>query len=109
MLGPQVRQHSNVALSEAYRNLRRAMDCFDHCVGLVDTSVTGWRLIYTNLTWNKTSGKVLFKGPAEGSASQLHILLVNSVFWWPRCKHYGTYNCQAVAVRSARNKPSSGR
>lgn len=51
-----MRQHSNTALTEAYCNLRRTIDCFEHCVALVDTAVPGWRLVYTNLTWNKTAG-----------------------------------------------------
>lgn len=36
--------------------LKRTMDCFEHCVLLIDTSVSGWRVMYVNAAWEKTTG-----------------------------------------------------
>ncbi|PNW77428.1 hypothetical protein CHLRE_10g436100v5 [Chlamydomonas reinhardtii] len=44
----QLRAHDNNSLAAAYGNLRRTLDCFDHCVALVDTSAAGWRILFVN-------------------------------------------------------------
>ncbi len=44
----QLRAHDNNSLAAAYGNLRRTLDCFDHCVALVDTSTAGWRILFVN-------------------------------------------------------------
>ncbi|KXZ51728.1 hypothetical protein GPECTOR_11g175 [Gonium pectorale] len=44
----QLRAHDNNSLAAAYGNLRRTLDCFDHCVALVDTGSAGWRILFVN-------------------------------------------------------------
>ncbi|GFR42473.1 hypothetical protein Agub_g3381 [Astrephomene gubernaculifera] len=52
----QLRAHDNNSLAAAYGNLRRTLDCFDHCVALVDTSCAGWRVLFVNNPCCKTLG-----------------------------------------------------
>ena len=57
----QLRAHDNNSLAAAYGNLRRTLDCFDHCVALVDTSAAGWRILFVNNPACKMLGeRVLF-------------------------------------------------
>ncbi|GLC34060.1 hypothetical protein PLESTB_000832900 [Pleodorina starrii] len=44
----QLRAHHNHSLAAAYGNLRRTLDCFDHCVALLDTGTPGWRILFVN-------------------------------------------------------------
>ncbi|KAG2501254.1 hypothetical protein HYH03_001061 [Edaphochlamys debaryana] len=44
----QLRAHDNNNLMAAYGNLRRTLDCFDHCVVLVDVGCGGWRILFVN-------------------------------------------------------------
>ncbi|GLI66067.1 hypothetical protein VaNZ11_009786 [Volvox africanus] len=44
----QLRAHDNNSLAAAYGNLRRTLDCFDHCVVLLDTGTPGWRILFVN-------------------------------------------------------------
>ncbi|PNH11410.1 Mitogen-activated protein kinase kinase kinase 13-A [Tetrabaena socialis] len=44
----QLRAHDNNSLVAAYGNLRRTLDCFDHCVALLDTGSEGWRILFVN-------------------------------------------------------------
>lgn len=52
----QLRSKDNAMLCNAYRNLKRAIDCFDHCVVLIDTTQEGWSIMYTNSAWDKLTG-----------------------------------------------------
>ncbi len=40
-----------------YGQLQRTLDCFEHCVVLVDTSAEGWRVLHTNAAWAKLTGE----------------------------------------------------
>ncbi len=44
----QLRAHDNDSLAAAYGHLRRTLDCFDHCVALLDTGCAGWRILFVN-------------------------------------------------------------
>mmetsp|Transcript_23522 Transcript_23522/g.51619 ORF Transcript_23522/g.51619 Transcript_23522/m.51619 type:complete len:903 (+) Transcript_23522:219-2927(+) len=52
----QLKQHDNKALSNAYTQLQRAMDCFEHCVVLVDTSDPQFKMLYINAAWTNVTG-----------------------------------------------------
>ena len=43
-------------LNYAYANMKRAMDCIEHCVVLLDTSEPGFKIVYTNQAWNDITG-----------------------------------------------------
>mmetsp|Transcript_31353 Transcript_31353/g.79990 ORF Transcript_31353/g.79990 Transcript_31353/m.79990 type:complete len:891 (-) Transcript_31353:88-2760(-) len=49
-------QKNNQELEHTYKNLQRTVDCFDHCVVLLDTEAPGWRIVYTNAAWSKQTG-----------------------------------------------------
>ncbi|GLC36181.1 hypothetical protein PLESTF_001471200 [Pleodorina starrii] len=52
----KLKQRDNDVLKATYGQLQRTLDCFDHCVVLVDTSVEGWRVLHTNSAWAKLTG-----------------------------------------------------
>lgn len=33
--------------------LKRAVDCFEHCVALLDLEQPGWKIMYVNAAWSK--------------------------------------------------------
>eukprot|EP00983_Pelagomonas_calceolata_P012057 386723-Pelagomonas_calceolata.AAC.8 len=37
--------------------LKRAADCVEDCVALVDVSQPGWRIMYVNAVWDKIMGE----------------------------------------------------
>jgi len=39
--------------------LKRAADCVDDCVALVDINEPGWRILYVNAAWEKIMGELL--------------------------------------------------
>jgi len=49
----QLKTADNAQLAEAYSQLKRAVDCFDHCVALLDLTQPGWKIMYINGAWNK--------------------------------------------------------
>ena len=40
-----------------YGQLQRTLDCFDHCVVLLDVSCEGWRVLHVNAAWAKMTGR----------------------------------------------------
>ncbi|GFH12753.1 mixed lineage protein kinase, partial [Haematococcus lacustris] len=52
----QLRSADNRELNKAYGQLKRAVDCVDQCVVLLDTSVPGWRIAYVNSAWDRVTG-----------------------------------------------------
>lgn len=59
-LAPPLRPPVHVALcpnQATYGQLQRTLDCFDHCVVLIDTSVEGWRVLHANAAWTKLTGE----------------------------------------------------
>lgn len=52
----QLRTAQNEALQSAYGQMRRAMDAFDHCVVLLDTSTPGWKMLYANEAFARVTG-----------------------------------------------------
>ncbi|GAX84206.1 hypothetical protein CEUSTIGMA_g11629.t1 [Chlamydomonas eustigma] len=52
----QMRNEDNEALKAAYRHMERALDCFEHCVVLVDASVQGFKIMYANEAWGSVTG-----------------------------------------------------
>lgn len=54
----QATAKDNTALAETYGHLQRALDAFEHCVVLVDTTQEGgWKVVYTNATISKLTGE----------------------------------------------------
>ncbi|GIL56613.1 hypothetical protein Vafri_11948 [Volvox africanus] len=52
----KLKQRDNDLLKATYGQLQRTLDCFDHCVVLIDTSVDGWRVLHANTAWAKLTG-----------------------------------------------------
>uniref|UniRef100_A0A7S3VRN2 Protein kinase domain-containing protein n=1 Tax=Dunaliella tertiolecta TaxID=3047 RepID=A0A7S3VRN2_DUNTE len=52
----QLRKHSNEEADKIHSQLKRAADCVEDCVALVDVSQPGWRIMYVNAVWDKIMG-----------------------------------------------------
>ncbi|KAG2487849.1 hypothetical protein HYH03_013566 [Edaphochlamys debaryana] len=52
----KLKQRDNDVLKATYGQLQRTLDCFEHCVVLLDTSVAGWRVLHANSAWAKMTG-----------------------------------------------------
>jgi hypothetical protein len=49
---------ANTKVANTYGHLQRALDAFEHCVVLLDTSdANGWKVIYANATLNRLTGR----------------------------------------------------
>ncbi|KAG2432561.1 hypothetical protein HXX76_008906 [Chlamydomonas incerta] len=55
-LALKLKSRDNDALKATYGQLQRTLDCFDHCVVLVDVSVPGWKVLHINAAWSKLTG-----------------------------------------------------
>lgn len=49
-------QKNNKELASTYAHLQRTIDCFDHCVVLLNTDAPGWRVEYANAAWTRHTG-----------------------------------------------------
>jgi GAF domain-containing protein len=52
----KMKQSDNEALRTAYKRIERALDCFENCVVMLDTSVPGFRVVYVNEAWDSLTG-----------------------------------------------------
>ncbi|GAX72878.1 hypothetical protein CEUSTIGMA_g333.t1 [Chlamydomonas eustigma] len=52
----KIKQSDNEALKFAYKRIERALDCFENCVVLLDTSVPGFKIVYANEAWDTLIG-----------------------------------------------------
>lgn len=55
----KLKDKANKQLMATYQHLQRTMDCIEQTVVLLDTSVTGWRVVYVNGAWTKHTGEPL--------------------------------------------------
>ncbi len=54
----RLKEKANKQLLDTFRNLQRAVDCYEHCVVLLDTSQEGWKVMYANAAWTKHTGEI---------------------------------------------------
>ncbi|KAG2434249.1 hypothetical protein HXX76_007974 [Chlamydomonas incerta] len=52
----KAKEEDNELLKATYGQLQRTLDCFDHCVVLLDVSCEGWRVLHVNAAWAKMTG-----------------------------------------------------
>ena len=53
----QAKTKDNTDMAATYGHLQRALDAFEHCVVLIDTTgPEGWKVIYANATLTKLTG-----------------------------------------------------